>query len=265
LDSLAIYKETDIVSAKPTLKEREGIKHFGIDVINIDEYFSAATFFDLYKDAKELSEKEGKHLIIVGGTSFYLKSMIDGLSEKITPSKASQEEVQTILQNRQNAYETIQEKDPLYAQKISYHDSYRIGKWYEIYLESGMVSTEYFHKHQKEAVLKNIPIYDIMIDRELLRQRIAKRTSIMIKEGLIDEVFALEKKYTRLPSPMKAIGIVETLAYLDGKIDKQALHNLISTHTAQLAKRQETFNKSQFPKVKKLLIKDLKKELLSIF
>jgi tRNA dimethylallyltransferase len=265
LDSLAIYKEVDIVSAKPTIKEREGIKHFGIDVISLDAYFSAATFFDLYKEAKEISQQEGKHLIIVGGTSFYLKSMIEGLSTKIKPSKATKEEVITLLKNPHQAYETILEKDPHYAKNISYHDSYRIGKWYEIYLESKMSATHYFQQHQKEGVLKDIPIFDIMIDRELLRDRISKRTSIMIKQGVIDEVFALEKKYTRLPNPMKAIGIVESLAYLDGKIDKKELHYLISIHTAQLAKRQETFNKSQFPNVKKLLIKDLKKELLSIF
>lgn len=265
LDSLSIYKEVDIVSAKPTIEEREGIKHFGIDEIYLNEYFSAATFFELYKKAKEVSEAEGKHLIIVGGTSFYLKSMIEGLSSKLTPSKETLQKVEDKLKNLKNSYNFIEKEDPLYAKKISYHDSYRIGKWYEIYLESGLVASEYFTKNQKEAVLKDIPVYDIMIDRELLRERILQRTAIMIEQGAIDEVFALEKKYTRTPSPMKAIGIVECLSYLDGKIDKKELHNLISIHTAQLAKRQETFNKSQFPNVVKLLKKDLKEKLLHNF
>ena len=265
LDSLSIYKEIDIVSAKPTLKEREGIRHFGIDEIFIDEYFSAATFSKLYKKAKETSQQEGKHLIIVGGTSFYLKSMIEGLSEKLTPSKETLKKVEDRLKNLQNAYTFIEEKDSTYAQKISYHDNYRIAKWYEIYLESGLVASAYFAQNQKEAILKDIPIYDIMIDRELLRERISQRTAIMIEQGAIDEVFRLEKKYTRLPNPMKAIGIVECLAYLDGKIDKKELHNLISIHTAQLAKRQETFNKSQFPNVTKLFKKDLKEKLLFNF
>jgi len=99
LDSLAIYKETDIVSAKPTLHERGGIRHFGIDVLNIDDYFSAATFFDLYHEARRESEKEGKHLIIVGGTSFYLKSMLEGLSPKVTLSKDSEKQLHEILHN----------------------------------------------------------------------------------------------------------------------------------------------------------------------
>jgi len=265
LDSLSIYKEVDIVSAKPTLDEREGITHFGIDEITLDEYFSAATFFQLYKKAKETSKAEGKHLIIVGGTSFYLKSMIEGLSSKLTPSKETIQKVEDTCKNLNSAYSFIEKKDSLYAKKISYHDSYRIGKWYETYLESGLIASEYFAKNQKESVLKNIPVYDIMIDREKLRNRISQRTAIMIELGVINEVFNLEKKYTRVPSPMKAIGIIECLSYLDGKIDKKELHNLISIHTAQLAKRQETFNKSQFPNVVKLIKKDLKTKLLSNF
>ncbi len=265
LDSLAIYKYTDIISAKPTLAQREGVKHFGIDVMEIDDYFSAATFFNLYEEAKKESQKEGKHLIIVGGTSFYLKSMIEGLSTKLTPSLEIEQKVKETLKNLKKAYDFIEKKDFSYAQKISYHDSYRIAKWYEIYFESGEIASDYFAKNQKESILKEIPIYDILIDRDLLRGRIATRTAIMIEQGAIDEAFQLEKRYTRAPNPMKAIGIIECLAYLDGKIDKKELHNLISTHTAQLAKRQETFNKSQFKGVIKLLKKDLKQKLLSCF
>ncbi len=265
LDSLAIYKEADIVSAKPTLEERLGVKHFGIDEIYMDDYFSAATFFDLYLKAKQTSQKEGKHLIIVGGTSFYLKSMLDGLSPKITPSIETKNKIEKRVKKLVSAYQFIEEKDPDYAKNISHHDSYRITKWYEIYYESGLIATNYFQKNQRKAILSDIPIFDIMIEREALRQRIAKRTAIMIEQGVIDEVFELEKKYSRKPTPMKAIGIVESLAYLDGKIDKNQLHELITIHTAQLAKRQETFNKSQFSHVEKLLIKDLKEKLLYIF
>ncbi len=265
LDSLAIYKETDIVSAKPTKEEMNGVKHFGIDVLQIDQYFSAATFFDLYKMAKEQSQKEKKHLIIVGGTSFYLKSMIDGLSPKITPTQATSQEVAKILQNLLEAYTFIQKNDPTYAKKIASNDRYRIQKWYEIYLQTDMNATLFFAKNQKESIIKDIPIFDIKIEREELKKRIQKRTTQMIHEGLIQEVFSLEKKYTRLPNPMKAIGIQESLAYLDGKLTLDTLHEQIATHTAQLAKRQETFNTSQFSKRIKLLKKDLEKRISKYF
>ncbi len=265
LDSLSIYKEVDIVSAKPTIKEREEIKHYGIDELCINEYFSAVTFFNLYKRAKEDSLKNNKHLIIVGGTSFYLKSMIDGLSVKLTVSSKTKEKIAKQLLDPSSAFLTIKKLDPIYATKISLNDRYRIEKWYEIYYESKEIATDYFTKNQKKAIINDISIFDISIDREKSREKINQRTLQMIKNGLIEEVFYLEKKYTRTPTAMNAIGIKETLAFLDGKIDKKELIALITIHTSQLAKRQETFNKSQFPNRIKLLKDDLSKKIKSIF
>ncbi len=265
LDSLSIYKEVDIVSAKPTKEEMQGVKHFGIDELYIDDYFSVVTFFELYKRAKESSLKDGKHLIIVGGTSFYLKSMIEGLSLKLVVLDETKKKIQKILLNLQDAFKKIEKLDPKYAKNISALDKYRVEKWYEIYFESGKIATEYFAQNKKTALIKNIPIFDILVQRENLRERISKRTTTMLKSGLIDEIFQLEKKYSRKPTPMRAIGIKETLLFLDGKIDKKELANLITIHTAQLAKRQETFNNSQFTNQIKLLKNDLKKEIKSIF
>jgi tRNA dimethylallyltransferase len=265
LDSLSIYKDVDIVSAKPTLKEREGVKHFGIDEIFLDEYFSAATFFDIYKRAKKESYEDGKHLIITGGSSFYLKSMIEGLSKKIDISDETHEKVISTLLDLESAYGHIKSLDFDYAKEIKSNDTYRISKWFEIYIESGMVASEYFLEHKKESIVKDIDIFDIAIDRKELKQRIDLRSKIMIDNGLIDEVFEIEKRYGRDLNPMRAIGIIETFSYLDGKIDIEELHTLISIHTAQLAKRQETFNRSQFPNIQRFIKKDLKNKLLSYF
>ncbi len=265
LDSLSIYKEVDIVSAKPSLEERMGVKHFGIDVLYLNQYFSAATFFKLYKEARDISIKEGKNLIIVGGTSFYLKSMIEGLSPKILPSIETLKKIESRLQNLDDAYLFLSTHDRAYAKKISSSDSYRIQKWYEIYFESGLSATDFFTKNRKEPLLSYIDVFDIEIDRDVLRDRIAQRTSLMIENGLIDEIFYLDKKYGRLPRSMKAIGITETLDYLDGKIDIKTLEILITTHTVQLAKRQETFNKSQFSNINKNIKRDLKNIIISKF
>ena len=80
LDSLCVYKEIDIVSAKPTLEERGEILHFGIDEVYPNVEFDVVCFMELYKKAKEYALKNDKNLIIVGGTGFYLKALIDGLS-----------------------------------------------------------------------------------------------------------------------------------------------------------------------------------------
>ena len=255
LDSLSIYKEIDIVSAKPTLKEREGIKHFGISVISPNDSFDVKKFFEIYLESKEYAQKFNKNLIIVGGTSFYLKSMIEGLSKRIKISKQNQERVEKKLLDIDKAYSMIKKYDFEYAKKIAKNDKYRIEKWLEIYFESGEILGEYFKKNKGEPIIKDIKIYQIDIDRELLRERIKLRTKKMIENGLIEEVKYLKKRYGTEINPMKSIGIKETLEYLDDKFDIEKLAELISIHTAQLAKRQRTFNKTQFRNVE-LLSKD---------
>jgi len=254
LDSLSIYKEINIASAKPSVVERGGVKHFGIDEILPNENFNVSIFLDFYNKAKNISIKENKNLIIVGGTGFYLKSLISGLSQRPVISEEVQKEATFMLQDIHKAYSIIQKNDEAYAQKISHNDSYRIEKWFEIFLQTGKTASEYFKQNRQEPVLKNIILYEIDTPKEILRERISLRTEEMLKKGLIDEVVYLEKRYTRKPNSMRSIGIKETLEFLDGFINKNELKEKIIISTAQLAKRQRTFNSTQFnPHVKESL------------
>ena len=262
IDSLSIYKEIDIVSAKPTKEERGEIKHFGIDVLNPNDYFSVDIFIDLYKKAKKNCETENKNLIIVGGTSFYLKSLLNGLSKLPDIKSSIALEVKSKLQNLQSCYDLLYKKDTKYMQNISVNDKYRIEKAMLIYEASSMTPSEWFTLHPPKSIIENLKIYNIDVDREILRKRIWLRTKKMLKIGLIDEVCYLEQKYTRLPHSMNSIGIVEVLEYLDGKVTKDEMLDNISTHTAQLAKRQQTFNKTQFDNTISTSLEELEKLLL---
>lgn len=259
LDSLSLYKEIDIASAKPSLQERSGITHFGMDVIFPHEHFDVTMFFDLYQTAKEASLNENKNLIIVGGTGFYLKMMIEGLSHKPILSLHVKEHIATLLQNLTDAYALIQAHDKTYAQKIASSDKYRIEKWLEIFLSTNQIPSQYLSLHKNKPVLENIELFEIEIPREVLKTRIVKRTKVMLKDGLVDEIFALEKKYTRAPHCMSAIGIKEVLDYFDGKFKLPMLEEKIAIHTTQLAKRQRTFNTSQFLEHPKKELLELKK------
>ena len=246
IDSLSIYKEIDIVSAKPSKKELQEVKHFGIDVLRPDEYFSVDIFIKLYKEVVQKCQDEGKSLIIVGGTSFYLKTIVDGLSEIPKIDEDVKKRVQKRLLNLQESYDFLCEKDGEYMKNISVNDRYRIEKTLLIYEASGLTPSEWFRENPPKPIIENLPIYNIEVDREVLRQRIKKRTIKMVELGLIDEVCRLEQKHTRLPHSMNSIGIVEVLEYLDGKVSLEKMIENISTHTAQLAKRQQTFNRTQF-------------------
>ena len=264
LDSLSIYKDIDIVSAKPTIAERDGVKHFGIDVIYPNEDFDVTLFIKLYHKAYQSCLDDKKNLVIVGGTGFYLKILLEGISK--LPSISQKTKVQTAmyLQDLDKTYAWLSDIDAPYMTNIESKDSYRIAKALHIYLETSLTPTAYFKKFPPTPTIEvPLPIYQIIWERETLRRRITLRTEMMINDGLIDEICMLEQKYSRTPNCMKSIGIKETLAYLDGIYDKKLLLEKISTNTARLAKRQTTFNNSQFSGVVKGSIDELEKLLLS--
>ena len=236
LDSLSIYKEIDIASAKPSKEDLKSIKHYGIDEIYPNEKFDVVKFIEIYKKIKH------KNIIIVGGSSFYLKAMIDGIS----PMPKIDEEIKK--EAKKKDYNFLKKIDEVYASKISPNDTYRIQKGIEIYLATNLPPTIYFKQNPPKPIIKNIPIFEIQINRKTLKERIKKRTQKMFEMGLIDEVAFLEKKYKdRRLQIFKAIGIKEVLDYFNGKFTLNELKEKIVINTSRLAKRQQTFNKTQFP------------------
>ena len=259
LDSLSVYKEIDIASAKPTKSERGDIVHFGIDEVYPNETFDVMQFLDCYYRAYNYAKQNNHNLIIVGGTGFYLKILIEGMSVGVD-SKESMD-ISTDV-----AYELMVDIDPIYMQKIEQNDKYRIEKAYMIYKQSNLSPTEFFLKNPKKPIIPDLPIFEIIWDTEELRQRIKLRTKQMIDQGVINEVLFLEKKYGRLPNCMNSIGIVETLEYIDGKLTRNELEEKISVNTARLAKRQRTFNRSQFnDKQTKNIITSLNSDIIKYF
>ncbi len=258
LDSLCVYKEIEIASAKPSREERGDIIHFGIDEVYPNEEFDVIKFIELYKKAKDYALNNNKNLIIVGGTGFYLKALIDGLSQGV--DSKTKLDISPL-----EAYELLYSIDKEYMQKIEKNDRYRIEKAYSIYKQTGLSPTSYFEQNPKIALAKDLKIFEILWDKEELKNRIYQRTKIMINSGLIDEVIFLEKKYTREPNCMASIGILETLEYLDGKLTKQELEEKISVNTAKLAKRQNTFNKGQFLDKTSNIIENLNSDIIKYF
>jgi len=258
IDSLSVYKEIDIASAKPTKLERGDIVHFGIDEVYPNEKFDVIRFFQCYERAKQYAKDNNKNLIIVGGTGFYLKALIEGLSTGIKEDIKLDVPVQ-------EAYDLLYALDEKYMTKIASNDKYRIEKAYAIYKQSKMTPTEYFQLNPKKPLTKDLKIFEILWDREELKKRIALRTNQMIKEGVIDEVIYLEKKYRRSPNAMNSIGILETLEFLDGRLDKKQLEEKITLNTAKLAKRQNTFNKGQFQDKTSNIIDNLNSDIIKYF
>lgn len=245
LDSLSIYKEIDIASAKPSPKERGEILHFGIDVLSPKQAQNVQNFIIEFKRAREFCRKNYKHLLIVGGTSFYLKSLLCGISPMPKRKSTTQENIQK-LGDLGEQYAFLCKIDSVYAKRLQARDSYRIMRALEIYFDTQCAPSVYFRENPPNPILKDCAIFDIVLDRAILHQRIALRTKEMLEQGLIAEVEELVEHYGEAHQWAKSIGIKEVLAFRKGEFALHKLESLIITHTAQLAKRQRTFNKTQF-------------------
>lgn len=230
LDSLCVYNEINIASAKPDIT---GLEYFGINLLSITQHFNVALFFDEYKRAKNRALELDTPLIIVGGTSFYLKTLMSGLSQRV-------KEQDTKLNN--DAIYELMKKVDLRA-KISPNDSYRLKKWLNIYEQTGQIPSEFLQNSLQEPLIKELEIYELVVDKEILRKRVEFRTQNMLKMGLIEEARDLFARFSADLKPLNSIGLKETRLFLQGLISKDELFTLITTHTMQLAKRQRTFNK----------------------
>ncbi|MBF7067435.1 tRNA (adenosine(37)-N6)-dimethylallyltransferase MiaA [Campylobacter volucris] len=233
LDSLCVYKQINIASAKTDQKTLKELDYFGVNLIDIDEHFNIALFFQEYKKAKKFAQENNKALIITGGTSFYLKALMDGLSDHFQESKSllSNDEIYTLMKKIDtNA-------------KIEKNDTYRLKKWLGIYEQSKKIPSEVLKESKQEPLIKNLDIFEITWDKQILEQRIVKRTKNMLKEGLLDEAKNLFENFDNNLKALNCIGLKECKSFFEHKISLNKLEELIIIHTRQLAKRQRTFNK----------------------
>ena len=245
-DSMQIYKDMTIGTAKPTPEEMQGIKHYLIDFVLPNQRYSVA---DYNKDAlKAIDEiiKKGKTPIVVGGTGLYVNSLIYGIEySDIEVDIEYREKLEKIakLEGIERLYEMAKEIDPEAIKNISKNDQKRICRILEIYHTTGKNKTEQEKESRKNGPKYQYLLYGITMDREKLYDRINKRVDIMINDGLIEEVQNIVKKYDEFPTAMKGLGYKEVVEYLNGITTKEEMIEKIKMETRRYAKRQLTWFK----------------------
>ena len=238
-DSMQIYKEMDIGTAKPTEEERKMAKHHLIDFVSPDKRYSVA---DFKKDANRTIENilsRGKMPILVGGTGLYINSLIYNIeyNEEKTDIEY-REELEKIELSK--LYEMALKVDKEAMEKISQSDRKRISRVLEIYHSTGKTKTELEIMSRKELKY-DYKIYVLSMDREILYDRINKRVDLMIQNGLIDEVQNIIKKYKEFPTAMQGLGYKEVVQYLNKEITKDEMIEKIKQESRRYAKRQLTW------------------------
>ena len=244
-DSMQIYKDMDIGTAKVTKEEMEGIKHYLVDFIEPTKRYTVSDFKrDSISAIKEILSK-GKTPIVVGGTGLYINSLVYGIDYQDMEfdlnyrneimNKAKTEE------GLKKLYDEAVKIDKVAMEKISSNDKKRICRILEIYKATGKTKTEMEVLSKKNKPEYNFLKFAIDMKRDVLYDRINKRVDIMIESGLVDEVKNILKKYNESPTAMQALGYKEVKEYLDGKINYEEMIEKIKQESRRYAKRQFTW------------------------
>ena len=244
-DSMQIYKDMNIGSAKPTSEEMQGIKHYLIDVVRPDERFSVAEYKKQAEAAIEEIILKGKMPIVIGGTGLYADSLIFGIEypelEYDEEYRKSLEEMAKTDEGLKELYRRAKEIDEEAINKISENDRKRIIRILEIYHQTGKSKTELEIESRKNEVKYDYRVFAINMDREVLYDRINKRVDLMIENGLIDEVKYILEKYKDFPTAMQGLGYKEVVQYLNNELTKDEMIDKIKQETRRYAKRQLTW------------------------
>ena len=248
-DSMQVYRHMDIGTAKITHDEMQGIKHYLIDILEPDEEFNIVLFQSLAKQAmKEIYEK-GKIPILVGGTGFYIQSVLYDIDFAETKSDNSYRNELEHLANEKGAYylhEQLKKIDPVSAEKIHANNIKRVIRALEFYKQTGKKISEHNEMEQKKESPYNFAYFVLTQNRKVLYERIDKRVDNMVKHGLIQEVQSLyEKGYQKNLVSMQGLGYKEILSYLEGNCTLEEAVYILKRDTRHFAKRQITWFKRE--------------------
>ncbi len=240
-DSIQVYRELNIGSAKITKEEMDGIVHHLIDIKSCFDGFSAGEFSELTKQKIEEISKRGKTPIIVGGTGLFIKGLIEGYDYSSCPrNEEFRQDCKKIIDNQglSSLYQELQALNLERAKQISENDQKRIIRALEIEKFSNALP-------QKGSDINNFVVIGLTTSREKLYERINKRVDEMVENGLIDEVRALfEKGLSEDSQSMKGIGYKELFPYFRSESSLEECLNLIKQHSRNFAKRQMTWFRS---------------------
>ena len=263
-DSMQVYKELRILSARPSQKDYQKIKHHLYGFQSVKKKFSTGDWLKLANNKIQEVKKRNKTPILVGGTGLYFKALTDGLANIPNIPFKTREKIRSLYKRigSKNFYKRLKMLDPLTKNYINPADTQRSIRAYEVKLHTNKSIYDWFKKTKSN--FKENEFYKIYIDlpREDLLNRISIRAKKMIENGGIQEVRNFIKlRVKKDKTACKAIGIGQVQEYLNKKIEIEQLIDKISIKTRQYAKRQTTWGRGNMEKWIKLNPKSLAKFL----
>jgi len=242
-DSMQIYKYMDIGTDKVSKDIQKEIPHHLIDICEPDEEFSVARYKKLVDQKINEISKRGKLPLIVGGTTMYIKAVVEGFMLPYLPDndfrRKYKKELRSIDKNRLHNY--LKTIDPEYAKRIHPNDTRRVTRAIEIFHMTGRTRTYFEFRQNRKKSRYNYLQFAIKRDRQKLYNKINSRVDEMVSNGLIEEVEYLFNNFNPGRTAGQALGYKEIKEFLDGETDKETAIKNIKQGSRHLAKRQLTF------------------------
>ena len=248
-DSMQVYRGMDIGTAKISKDEMDGIPHYLIDVLDPEEDFNIVRFKEMATEAINEISDEGRIPMIVGGTAFYIQSVLYGIdfseTEELTKYR---EELAELIDDKGSEYvhKMLEAVDPVAASKIHHNDHKRMIRALEYNKQTGKRISEHNETCHDNDALYNFCYFFLDDDRQKIYDRINRRVDKMIEDGLVDEVRALmDKGLTSGNVSMHGLGYKEIIDNLEGKCDLETAVSLIKQGSRHFAKRQLTWSRRE--------------------
>ncbi len=244
LDSMAIYRNMNIGTAKPTLAEQAEVPHHLIDVIDPNEEYSLADYVTAAETAAKEITNRGQCVLFAGGTGLYLRGVLRGVFDGPAADWDFRKELETSAKTESEDFlhQQLTEIDPIAAEKLHPRDHRRIIRAMEVYHLTGLpLSEQHQHGPLPESVRPR-NVFWMNPPRGWLHERVNHRVDQMLEAGLVQEVedlLAAPKPLSRTAA--QGLGYKEVIAFLSGELDRDEMQELIQRRTRQFAKRQHTW------------------------
>ena len=248
-DSMQIYRGMDIGTAKITSDEMQGVKHYLINVSDPKEDFNIVKFQNMVKCSIEEIKKNGHIPILVGGTGFYIQSIIYDINFDKEDDNGSIRKVLEEEYDKMGAdfmYEKLKKIDSISADNIHKNNKKRIIRAIEYFLINNALISEHNELQRKKTSPYDFKFFVLNPKRDILYDRINKRVDKMVEKGLVDEVKSLIESGLSIDNiSMQGIGYKELVEYLEGNIPLDKAVENIKQNTRHMAKRQVTWFKRE--------------------
>ena len=242
MDSRQIYEGMAIGTAQPTLDEQGGVPHHMIGIKPLNEEIAAGAYAKLVLNLVTDIQSRGKIPVICGGAGLYFRAITKGIFEESVSDLNARKQLEDEYDKNgsTNLMDRLMELDPEYAEIVHPNNKKRLIRALEIYASTGKPPTEHYQNQSKDSQ-PQLDLFTIYIDWELdeLGDRIAKRTTKMLKAGWVNEVRTLMKQYPdEVLHPLDSIGYSQIITYLNDEISEEELETEITLRTRQFAVRQ---------------------------